>query len=233
MVGYIILAVVIALILLLLFMRFRLLIVLKNDRFRLYLKILFLKFELFGDKKSRIKKSDFKIRRFRRKRDKAIKKYRIKKEPKKSLKAQIKKKKSSPLILIKSLKDVIWDTAVLFNKRLKIKRFKIQVKVGGRDAAKVAINYGYVIQAVQYLVTFLESVTNLYKTKNKSADVIADFAEQKWSASLDAEMSINTIDAIILGISAFKGYIKQKLKKKPQKAEKISKDGADNGREQN
>ena len=198
-------------------MRFRVLLTYDEEALRVHLKVLFLRFELFGDKKSKIRKSDFRIRKFRRRRDKILKKYKLKKEKKAQLKDNVGKKKQSPLLLIKAVKDIVADAVILFKRKLKIKRFLIEVDVGGRDAAKTAINYGYVIQALQYLVTFLESISNLDKTKNKKAKVNANFSDLKWGAKVDIEVSLTTLDILRVGISALKGYFKNKSKLKPKK----------------
>ena len=79
MVLLIVLLSILALITLLLLMPVRLSFKYKNGRIGAYVSVLFLRFELYANKKQKIKKSDFKIRRFRRRRDKALKKYRIKK----------------------------------------------------------------------------------------------------------------------------------------------------------
>ena len=222
-------------------MRFRISASYNKGQMKVYLKVLFLRFELYGDKKSKIKKSDFKIRKFRRRRDKVLKKYKVSKTPLGQLKENIVKrikkmrqgtsdgqgngKKQSPLLLIKNVKNMLWDTVLLFGRRHRIERFEFEVSVGGKDAHSVALNYGYVISALQYLVTLLEMKTNLDKTRRKKAEVRADFATEKWDASINFEMSLRTFDIIWLGISALKGYLKHKTKSTPQKAGKNKKDG--------
>lgn len=182
----------------------------KDSRVGAYVMILFFRFELYANKKQRIKKSDFKIKRFRRKRDKALKKYRMKKAPKKAVKKETGKKQKSPLTLIRSLKLILWDAFTLFGKHLKFNKFKINVTVGGSDAAKTALNYGYTIQALQYLVTYLEMISNLDKAKNKSAEVNASFKDGKWDADLDIVLSLRFIHVFKIGISALGGYLKYK-----------------------
>ncbi len=206
----IVLACIAVLLVLLIIMRVRLLFTFNDGRIGVYLKVLFLKFELYADKKSKVKKSDFKIKRFRRRRDKVLKKYRIKKVPQKTVENESKKKHSSPLTMIKSLKMMLWDALQLFGKYLKFDKFKIKVSVGGNDAAAIALNYGYVIQALQYLVTFLEYISNLYDAKNKSAEVNADFTSGKWNATVDIAVSMRVFQLIAVGLSALKGYLKHK-----------------------
>ena len=217
--GYIVLICVIIFIALLLLMRFRLLLSFSGETLTVYVKFLFFRFEIVGSKKEKLKKSDFRIRKFRRRRDKVLKKYRIKSAPKKDIAETAKKKKTSPIALIKDLKDIIVETVVLFGRHLKIDKFRVTINVGGKDAAKVALNYGYVIQALQYFVTFLEYISNLDKTKRKSAEVNADFATEKWSAHLDIALSVRVIYALKIGINAFLGYLKYRRKKKPQRAD--------------
>ncbi len=181
-----------------------------DSRLGAYLKILFFRFELYANQKQKIKKSDFKIKKFRRRRDKTLKKYRMKKAPKKTLKKETDKKHKSPLTLIRSLKLILWDAFSLFGKHLKFNKFKINVTVGGRDAAKTALNYGYTIQALQYLVTYLEMISNLDKAENKSAEVNANFTDGKWDASVDIVLSLRFINILKIGFSALGGYLKYK-----------------------
>lgn len=219
-------------------MRFRISAVFREKQLDVRLKVLFLSFELYGNKKENLNKSDFKIRKFRRRRDKVLKKYKVKSTPLGELKKKIingikklrgsgegGKKKTSPIVMIKDLKAMLWDTVCLFGKKHKIDRFDIKINVGGKDASSVAINYGYVITSLQYLVTFLELHTNLDKTKRKSAEVIADFTTEKWDADINVSLSLRTIDIIRLALSAFKGFLKHKIRKRPQKADNNEKDG--------
>ncbi len=208
----IILACIAALISLILLMRVRLLLTFKDGKINAHAKVLCFKIELYSDKKTKIKKSDYKIKKFRRRRDKVLKQYRIKKAPKKTVGSETKKKHKSPITLIKSLKDMFSDTIKLVGKHHKIDRFRIEVTVGGGDAAKTALNYGYVISALQFLVTYLEGITNLSETKDKSASVKADFNEGKWDARLDISVSARVLHLIKIAISAFKGYSKNKNK---------------------
>ena len=217
MVAFVLLC-IFALIMLLLLMRLRLFLSFKDGLLIVKVGALFIKFRIFGEERRKIKLSDFKIRKFRRRRDKALKKYRITSAPKKDIKRAAKKKKSSVLVLIKDLKDVIIDAVRSFGKYLKIDRFILKINVGGADAAKVAQNYGYVIQSIQYLVTFLEQISNLDKIKRKKAEVNADFTNEKWDARVDIALSIRVLFLLKIAFDAFIGFIKHKMKKKPQDA---------------
>ena len=209
---------ILAIVILLLLMRLRLFLSFKGGSLIVKVGALFIRFRIFGEEKRKIKKSDFKIRKFRRRRDKVLKKYKITASPKKDIKQAAKKKKTSVLVLIRDLKDVIIEAVKSFGKYLKVDRFILKINVGGADAAKVAQNYGYVIQSTQYLVTFLEQITNLDKTKRKKAEVNADFATEKWDAKVDIALSIRVVFLLKIALTAFIGFIKHKMKKKPQGA---------------
>ena len=213
----IILCILLAIVLLML-MRVRLAISFKDGHIRVLLKILFLRFDLFSDKKTRIKKSDFKIKRFRRRRDKVLREYRDKKPPKNTARSEVKKKQTSPIQLIDTLKLMLTDAVNLFEKHHRIEKFYVEITVGGNDAAQVAILYGLTVQALQYFVTFAEYTSNLDKTKRKKADVKADFKDGKWDARVDIEGSVRVIHLIKIGLAAMIGYFRHKEKIKPQKA---------------
>lgn len=223
MIALIIITCILLVIVLLLLMRVRLQLTLKDGRLNAYLRLLFFKIKLYSDKKSKIKKSDYKIKRFRRRRDKVLKKYRIKKPPEKKIKKETKKQHTSPLLLISKVKLMFADAIGLFGRHHRIERFNVSITVGGSDAAKTAINYGYVITSLQFLVTFLEYFSNLDKTKNKSADVAPDFENGKWSVSLDIIGAVRVMHILKIGISALLGYFKHKNVNKPQTAEENKK----------
>ena len=213
-------ACIILLALALLLTRLRLVISFKDGYLSVKARALFLSFAVFDDKKEKINKHDFRIKKFRKRRDKVIKRYRIKKSPEGAAEKAVKKKKNSPLTMLRDLKGLLAVLIGMLGKHLAFDRFNIKIDVGGADAAKVATNYGYVIQYLQYLVTFLEHITNLDKTRSKSAVVNADFATEKWNATVDISISLRVIFALKIAIRALIGYIAYKNKRKPNKAEK-------------
>lgn len=210
MIAFIIIVCILSALLLLLLMRVRLRLILKEDCLKAYVKVLFFRYELYSDEKSKIKKSDFKIKKFRRRRDKVLKKYRIKQTPKKKLKREVSKKHTSPVLLVKKLKLIFSDAIALFGKYHRIDRFNIDITVGGEDAAKTALNYGYTVNSLQFLVTFLERYSNLDKTRNKSASVNTDFKDGKWNMKLDIIGSVRVIHILKIGVAALIGYLKHK-----------------------
>ncbi len=226
MAALIIIACILLALLGLMLMRIRVQLTFADGKINAYLRVLFLKIKLYSDKKSKIKKSDYKIKKFRRRRDKVLKKYRIKKASKKPIKKGTQRKQRSPLALINSLKIILGDSLRLFGKYHRIEKFKVKITVGGADAAKTAINYGYVISSLQFLVTFLEGFGNLDKTKNKSASVVPDFGDGKWGADVDIIEAVRVIHILKIGFAALKGYLKSKNVNKPKKTAENKMQGA-------
>ena len=204
------------LVVLILTVRIRFFVKFKDKQLCAFLRILFVKIVFTGKKRGKIKKSDFKIRKFRRRRDKVLKKYRIKKKSTASVKKHAGKKQRSPLKLINALKEILWQPVKAFGKYLRIDRFEIYVRTGGEDAAKAALNYGYTVQALQYLVTFLESFSTLRRTVRKSAEVQPDFAGGNWNAEADIAVSIAVWQVLSVALKALINYIKFQFSKKTQ-----------------
>lgn len=219
----------------------RIFLIYEGDDLRLFAKLLFYKADILDDIDRDIKKSDYKIRKFRRRRDKAIKKYKMQYTPVKIiLRGIIKRfnklrqgygdgaggsgKKKSIGVLLQELKIILWRALVLLGNKHKVRKFDIKVRVGGEDAFDVSQNYGYTVQAVQYLVTFLERYTNLDKANNKSAEIVADFAEKKWDTNINIVVSLKVIDILRILFRALTDY-ETFMSKKRKKRKKVNKDG--------
>ena len=207
------LAVIAAVLIFAALMRIKLIVTFRDRGLRIFLKILFVKIEFTAEKNGKIKKSDFKIRKFRRRRDKVLKKYRLKKTEKKAVKKYAGKKPRSPLKTVRAIKEILWRPVTAFGKYLRIEKFDIRIKVGGEDAAKVAIDYGYIVQALQYLVTFLESFSSLKKTRDKKAEVNADFADGSWDASVDIRVSVAVWQTVSVAVKALCSFLRYKFSK--------------------
>ena len=219
-------------------MPLRIFLVYEASDLKLYAKLLFYKVNVLAEVDRDIKKSDYKIRKFRRRRDKAIKKYKMQYTPVKIVLRSIKKrfrklrqgtgeggkKKKSIGMLLHELKIILWQALVLLGNKHKFRKFDIEVRVGGEDAYAVSQNYGYTVQSVQYLVTFLETYTNLDKATNKKAEVIADFREEKWDARVNIVVSLKIIDILRILLRALGDY-EMYMFKKQNKRKKVTADG--------
>ena len=181
-------------------------------------KFWFFSYRIAGKKKKRIKKKDYKIRRFKRRKNRVMKKYKVKSKSKKP------KKETETSPVKRSLREKIDDVYRLFEATLKkfpgyLKVYckKLVISVGGKDAHNIAMNYGAVIQCVQYAITAVGSYTNLYKTKNADVRIYPDFCHGKWNAEIDFTFKIRTVSGIRLGLTLLKSYLSRK-KQKPKTA---------------
>ena len=218
--GLIIAAAVLIVIFLLLLLWVRLSIICDEHGGRVTVRILLLKFTLFGKEKKRVNKNDFKIKKFRRRRIKAIKKYRklLRKQKKKAGKKTVVKektvKKTSKRETVNKLIEIFAVFLKKFPSYLRIDCVRLIVGVGGGDAARVAVNYGVTVQSVQYVGALLNEVTSFKAADSDKISVYPDFTDGKWSADINIVMRLRVIHIISLGIILLKEYLRQKTKKK-------------------
>ncbi len=216
--GFIIAGGVILLLLLIIMLLWvKLSLVYGDDGGRITVKILFFKISLIGKKDKKIKKSDFKTRKFKRRRKKAILKYqkklakRKKKTDKKTEGTSAVKKKTSKKEMIGKILDIFSVFLKRFPRYLRVDCARLVIGVGGSDAAKVAVNYGAVVQSVQYIATLLNGVTNFKARNDARISVYPDFVNEKWAADISIVMRLRIIHILKLAVIALKQYLKQKL----------------------
>ena len=218
--GFIIAGVIALLILIIMLLWIRLSLIYDGDGARISVKVLFFKYTVVGKKKKKPKKSDFKIRKFRRRRKKVIAKYRKKlsKTKKKSSQNAVKKskskKKSTPKELVSKLIDIFGLFLKRFPKYLRVDCARLMIGVGGKDAAETAISYGVTVQSVQYIAELLDKITNFEAKNNANISVYPDFTSEKWNVDIDVVMRLRVIHIVKLGIIVLKQYIKHKFKGK-------------------
>lgn len=218
--GFIIAGCVIALILLILLLRIRLSLSYRDGDAGITVKILFLRFHIVGKEKKKPKKSDFKIKKFRRRTKKVLAKYRrkrlekLKKAANKNKEPETRSEKASPAELVDKAIYIFGDVIKSFPRYLSIDCLTLVVGVGGEDAASVAVNYGVTVQSVQYLATLLNGVTNFKAKKDARVSVYPEFASGKWTADISFVFGLRVIHILKLGFILLKRYIKYKLKGK-------------------
>ncbi len=96
---------------------------------------------------------------------------------------------------------VFLEKIVYLLKRLKFKIFNLKIGVGGKDAAKTAINYGVISSAVYYVLGFLDSNVNL---KIKKIDVSSDFNSSVTKVEFDLKASLSPFYAILAAFALMK-----------------------------
>lgn len=176
-----------------------------------YFRYLFFKYTVLPEKKRR-------KRGFLRKFVKKIfpNKHRKKKKTSEA-KASKKKQKSSTsdmLDFLSYITDFLRHILKGFFKRLKIKVAKINIIVATDDAAKTAITYGIVSQAVSYLLEVLNNVTNFKRAFKSEINVLSDFIANESKMELDIKLYYRPIWAIGLLFSTLIHVIKKTYKEK-------------------
>ncbi len=225
MTALIIIATVLLLTVMLLSIRVRFVIKYDNDGLVTYAKALFFKLYLTGEPEKELHLKDFKIKRFRKKRDKAIKKYNkslLKKKKKSDVKnskestQQDNKKKrfSSPSELIDTVKGLLEGVLIRFPKYLHIDIKRFVIEVGGADAHQTAMLYGGTVQSMQYLITALGKAARLKKVKNAQVGVTPNFLCRAFRAEAEITAHISIFGLLRLGIKFISNYFKTKSRSK-------------------
>ena len=223
--GYWIAAGIILLISILLLTKIRLLFRFSDGKTVIAIKILFFRIDVTERAVEKINKKKYRIKRFRRRRDKVLKKYRIKNQEKKSKSQETaeqpheapadpkKKKESSPKQIINTITELFGEVIRVFPRYVHIEFRKLIIGVGGKDAADIALKTGGVMQSVQYLITFFGTVTDVKKVKGGTVNVYPAFADGKWYACADVSAYIRVVNFLRLSIIFIKNNFKRKLKK--------------------
>ncbi len=197
--------------------------VIYRDGLSAYAKVLWFKFYLTGEPEKPIDLKDFKIKRFRRKRDKVLRRYRSsieKKQNKKNIQTketQEKKKKksfSSPPDLIETIRSLLEGILVRFPQYLHIDINRFVIEVGGDDAHSTALLYGGAVQGLQYLITSLDSCSKLKCTGGAQVGVAPNFLEKTFKSEVDIIAHIRVYGAISIGLKFLSNYFKAKSRRK-------------------
>lgn len=200
MVALICVSALIALILLLLLSPIRVTLQSKDD-LEVRLSYLFFKRTLYPEEEEEIRLSDYTPRRVRRRRRKALRRCRIEKQ-----KAALQKKKQEKKTE-ESVTDKLHTVRLLLQmlrrmyrpvlSAIRIRVYRLYVKVATEDAAKTAILYGAAAQSMAYILELLESHTKT-KIDDQSVGVIADFCETE--TEFDVKIRFSTTPMRLLGL---------------------------------
>lgn len=182
-------------------------------------------FTLLPQKKKKVRLRDYEYKRYKKNLEKKRKKQ-LKKAEKleKKRKADELKKKADDVVKDKAetpeeklftLSTLLEFAAEQFPKavsKLKINVKKLIVKVGGNDAAKIALDYGKLEAAVSLLMELLDNKTRLSKIKEGTVLVYADFIAEKTTVELDISVKISGFSIVGLGFSSLVWLIKSRFK---------------------
>lgn len=119
----------------------------------------------------------------------------------------------STISLVLRIVGGVLDT---FFGKLRVKIARVNIVVGGPDAAKTALTYGIVSQGVAYLMELIATKTKMTRAKNTYVSVVPDFLAQKTTADLLIIFRLRLIDLLSTGIVFFIRFMKEKTASSPK-----------------
>ena len=119
----------------------------------------------------------------------------------------------STISLVLRIVGGVLDT---FFGKLRVKIARVNIVVGGHDAAKTALTYGIVSQGVAYLMELIATKTKMTRAKNTYVSVVPDFLAQKTTADLLIIFRLRLIDLLSTGIVFFIRFMKEKTASSPK-----------------
>lgn len=172
-----------------------------EDELKVYLKILFVRIQLYPEKKKN------KISNKKQKKDKNAKEVTLK---------PIDKAKAKPTILdnVNLVKDVLAVLFKAFPKYLHVKLAKIHIRIATGDAAQTAIIYGAVSGVVACIVELIDSFTKMDKLKQRAISVEPNFLGENSEARINISLYITVFGAIVTLAKMLIKYIKTKIANK-------------------
>ncbi len=175
-----------------------------EDGLRIWLQILFYKYQFVPEKPEKIKLRNFKIKRFRkleRKRQQKAEKQRRKKH-KRGKEKLLTEEISTKLPLTEKIAltvSIVKRLIKRFAKYLYIDVSKLYIKVATDDAAKTAYLYSAACQSVAYLTELLDNLTNFDVRKNAEFAVYPDFTTEQSEFAVNFTFRVRAIDLPKLG----------------------------------
>lgn len=184
-----------------------------RDEVSLTASVAAIKILLYPKKKKKVKISDYTLKKTEKQKKKASKKALKRQNQKYVKKTNGKPNEKKTLLenlgLIRELLGAFIGGVV---KHAKIKTEKIVLTVATDDAAKTALLYAAVNNAVLLIVAFLDSCKKIEKLHKSEISVNADFLAEKCSADVEISFSLRVWHLIkILFASALK-YVTHKTK---------------------
>ena len=190
---------------------------------RLRLRYLFLSFTLYPRKK----------RKKPKKKKKPTGKKAAQTDTKSAKNAPPQKKKAPPLkfgdirFLLSLFRETLGKILDKASRRVRIKVKRLELSVGGEeDAAKAAIEYGLLSQAVSYLLAFLENTGFLKPPKPTAIDLRVNFLERTHRFSICTQVSCPLVFLIPLLVSTLTEALKLKARFTRHRAKEAAKRNA-------
>lgn len=203
----------------------------ETDTLGVTVSYLFLRIKLMPNDK-KIKLSDYTYKKVQKQKEKAQKKAakkaakesekkaltqnnkntEIKKDKNSAAKAPEKKKKTNIVKLIFDIRELIFEAIKAFPAKLRLDVARLRLKIGCEDAAKTAVTYGAVTEAVGAFLTLLEcSPIKIKRGHSHDIMITPDFLSGKIDADIKIKVSI--APSAVLGIAwrFMIGFVKYKI----------------------
>lgn len=187
--------------------------IVSNGEFSLAAKIGFVKINIFPTKEKKIKLSDYKTDKFRKKskKNKKVSAQKIQKEkkPKKNVdtESEPEEKRDIPA-LIKKIIAAVEVFVKRFGKHLRIDLNKVVIIIATGDAAKTALIYGASIGVAQNLYSLLVSTNTLHTNNNSEFIVEPDFLSEESKIEVDLKFSFRIWQLLDMAIRALVAFLK-------------------------
>ena len=193
-----------------------------TDKLRVFLKVFFVKIQLYPkkDKRKRYphsmsKKKAQKIKNSLKKKPKKLKK---KKKIDEEEEAEEREEKTDLISIVSIVFSFVRNFVALFAKAIRVKASRLKITVATDEAAKTALTYTAITQSINVLFPMLDELKTVKKLPHKKElSVNIDYLSDTPTLDIDVELYIR-IGGILkavcgAAIKAFKKAVKNEIKK--------------------
>lgn len=122
-----------------------------------------------------------------------------------------KTKKKGVVSVVYEIRQIIFDILKRFPSKFRLDVNRLHIRVGGSDAAKTAITYGVITEAVGALVTLLEECSFLRRGRENDIMIVPDFCSGTIDADVFVRLSIKPASVLALIFRFIKGFVSHKI----------------------
>ncbi|MBE6565049.1 MAG: DUF2953 domain-containing protein [Ruminococcaceae bacterium] len=172
---------------------------------RVFLRVCFFTFPIYPKKEKRVRR----MKAWPKEKTKKVKKEKKKKAAADQNAGDGKKKGiSSALFTVRRVIAVLRVFFAKFPQHLHVDLRHLTVAVASPDAAKTAIEYGLVSQALAYLAELIDRHSHLHIGKKSEVSVYADFLSQKSTVHIDITLRIRLLHILTLAIHSALAFLR-------------------------
>ena len=172
---------------------------------RVFLRVCFFTFPIYPKKEKRVRR----MKTWPKEKAKKVKKTKKKKAvPDQSDGEEKKNRISSALFTVRRVIAVLRVFLAKFPRYLHVDLRKLTVAVASPDAAKTAIEYGLVSQALAYLAELIDQRSHLHIGKRCEISVYADFLSQKSRVEVDIMLRIRIVHILALAFGSAWAFLR-------------------------